>query len=215
MGTRIPGATGLDASSPPSPQREPGGSPAAGFADSGPIGLDAGSGAPASGTLTLVGWPRNLSWDEFRELASRPADEHEDAQIHSEVEPPSQVGVTSERGVLRVTSLRIQLRTVREDNWVVKDRKSAELLSHEQGHYDLTGLLGRDSGNEILAARASTRDELQAKVRDIIEKYREQAKTWTERYDSETDHSRNRDAQKRWDDQFRSATTSGRPFSPP
>jgi hypothetical protein len=215
MGERTPGVVGLNPVTPSDTRLSPGQSPGAGFADQRQIRLDSGGVSTGAGKLTIVGWPRNLSWSEFKEIPARPAGENEDAQIRSEAAPPSQAVVTSEGGALRVVSITIRLRTVREDCWVVKDQKSADLLSHEQGHYDLTGLLARDSGNEILAVRASSRDELQARVSTIVKKYQERAETWTKRYDSETDHSRNRDAQKRWDDQIHDAMKDGTPFSPP
>jgi flagellar biosynthesis chaperone FliJ len=72
--------------------------------------------------------------------------------------------------------------------------------------------MGRDMGNEIVAVRARGRDDLQTKVTQIIDKYRRRAKALTERYDTETDHSRNRQAQKKWDDAIQSAMKSGDPF---
>jgi len=194
---------------------QPGESPTAGWTDLGPVGMDAGGNASAPASLQISGWPRSISWDEFKDLSARPTGETEDAQIHSEVDQPSRVSVVREGGVYRVTSLTVTLRTVDEDNWVVTSQKSADLLSHEQGHYDITGLTGRDMGNEIVAVRARSRDDLQTKVTQIIEKYRRRAKALTERYDTETDHSRNRQAQKKWDDAIQSAMKSGDPFSAP
>jgi len=215
MADRIPGTTGFDPFSQTDERTGPGEAPGAGFGDRGSVGLDSDNSSTGSGTLVLSGWPRSLMWDEFRELPSRPVGEDEDAQIHSEVEPPSQVGITKQGGVLQVSSLRVVIRTVAEDTWVIKGTKTPELLSHEQGHFDLTGLLGRDSAREILAMRANSREELQSKVNDILRKYRNQATTWTESYDSENNHSQNRDAQKRWDDQIQKAIRDNKPFSPP
>jgi Bacterial protein of unknown function (DUF922) len=215
MGDRTPGVVGLDPFAEDAGARVPGKTPSAGWTDSGPIGLDAGSGTTAPVSLQISGWPRSISWDEFKELPARPPDETEDAQIHSEVDQPSRVGVVREHGVFRVTSLTVTLRTVSEDNWVVTAQKSDDLLSHEQGHYDITGLTGRDMGNEIVAVRAHSRADLQTKVTQIIEKYRRLAKALSGRYDTETDHSRNGQAQERWDDAIHAAMKSGDPFSGP
>ncbi len=215
MGDRIPGIVGTDPFVGADDARDPGESPGSGWTDLGPVGLDAGSGSSTAPTVQMAGWPRSISWDEFTELGARPPGETEDAQIHSEVDQPSQVSVVREGGAFRVSSLTVEIRVVRDDNWVVTSQKSDDLLSHEQGHYDLTGLLGRDMGNEIVAARGRSTADLQAKVTQIIQTYRQRAKTWTDRYDTETDHSRNRAAQKRWDDQMHSAMQSGARFSPP
>jgi hypothetical protein len=215
MGDRTPGVVGLDPFAKSEDVRNLPESPTAGWTDPGPVGLDAGSDATTPASLQVTGWPRSISWDEFKELSARPPGETEDAQIHSEVDQPSRVSVVRENGVYRVTSLTVSLRTVGEDNWVVSAQKSADLLSHEQGHYDITGLTGRDMGNEIVAVRARSRDDLQTKVTQIIEKYRQRPKALSERYDTETDHSRNRQAQKRWDGAIQSAMKSGNPFSGP
>jgi hypothetical protein len=215
MGDRISGVVGRDPFAETEDPRDPGESPTAGWTDLGPVGMDGGGDSSTPANLQISGWPRSITWDEFNELSARPPGETEDAQIHSEVDQPSRVSVVREGGIYRVTSLTVTLRTVNEDNWVVTSHKSADLLSHEQGHYDITGLMGRDMGNEIVAVRARSRQDLQTKVTQIIEKYRRRAKALSERYDTETDHSGNRQAQKRWDDAIQSAMKSGNPFSEP
>ena len=214
MGNVIPGVVGRDGFPLPDDSRDPGESPTASWTDQGPIGLDAGGDA-AKASLKITGWPRNITWDEFKELSARPSGENEDAQIHSEVDQPSEVAVVRESGIYRVTSLTVTIRTVTEDDWVVTSQKSAELLSHEQGHYDITGLMGRDMGKEIVAARASSKDDLQTKVTQIIEKYAQRAKDLSAQYDDETNHGRNRDAQKKWNDRIHSAMQSGARFTAP
>lgn len=215
MGERLPGVIGFE----PQPPGLAGTGdfipPDAGFGGPGPVGLDSGSGGPAS--LVLNGWPRALTWDDFRELGSRPADAagDENAQIHSDVNQPGRVRVSREDGQPRVSSLSVTISIVRADTWVVRSAKTAELLSHEQGHYDITGLSGRDMGNEILAARAGTIEDLQQQITDIIERYRQQAQELNTRYDTETGGGRNRDAQRRWDERIRGSISGGTPFSAP
>jgi hypothetical protein len=185
------------------------------FGDAGSVGLDTGGGGPAS--LVVSGWPRALTWDDFSDLESRPADAegNENAQIHCEINQPERVSVSREGGQRRVSSLTVTIGIVRADNWVVRSAKTPELLSHEQGHYDITGLMGRDMGNEILAARAGSLEDLQQQVTDIIERYRQRARDLNSRYDTETGGGRNRDAQRRWDERIRSCMSNGTPFSAP
>jgi hypothetical protein len=190
--------------------------PGTGFSESGPVGLDSGGGGgPAS--LVVTGWPRALTWDDFRELESRPSDAEgdENAQIHSDVNQPERVRVAREGGQQRVSALTVTISIIRADTWVVRSAKAAALLSHEQGHYDITGLTGRDMGNEILAARAGTLEDLQRQVTDIIERARQRAQDLNARYDTETGGGRNRDAQRRWDESIRSSISNGTSFSAP
>jgi len=164
----------------------------------------------------MGGWPRTLSWGDFPGVEARPPGANdESAQIHSEVDQPERVSVTRSGGQRRVSSLTVTIRIVREDTWVVNSQKTAELLSHEQGHYNITGLMGRDMGNEILAARAGTLADLQQQVTRIIERYRQRSQALSDQYDTETRNGRDRDAQRRWDDRIRQSMDQGTPFSAP
>lgn len=215
MGDRTPGVIGFDPLGAGFGEHGDFVPPDAGFGEPGPIGADTGGGGPAS--LVVSGWPRALTWDDFRELESRPADAEgdENAQIHSDVNQPERVSVAREGGQRRVSSLTVTISIIRADTWVVRSAKTAELLSHEQGHYDITGLTGRDMGNEILAARAGTLEDLQRQITDIIERTRQRAQELNARYDTETGGGRNRDAQRRWDERIRSCISNGTPFSAP
>jgi predicted secreted Zn-dependent protease len=89
------------------------------------------------------------------------------------------------------------------------------LLAHEQVHFDITGLSGRDMVREMLALRARTTDELQREVNRITQRYQELADHLTEQYDRETDHSRNADQQKRWATHIKYCIDNDKPLSGP
>jgi hypothetical protein len=180
--------------------------------DGGRTGLH-GGGPQAAAHVT--GWPRNLTWADFPEVASAPDASDENAQIHAEITQPTNVGVVHEHGQVRISSLTVNLSVDRGDSWVVRSAKADDLLSHEQGHFDITGMMGRDMGAEIMAARASSTGDLQTAVTAIIQRYRTLAKTLNDRYDTETNHGRNREAQARWDARIRSSMQSGARFTTP
>jgi hypothetical protein len=215
MGNRTPGVLGIEPFPPAGHGREGLVPPDAGFGEPGPTGGDSGTTGPAS--LLVSNWPRALTWDDFPELGSRPADAEgdENAQIAAEARQPERISVANEGGIRRVTSLTVTIQIVRENCWVVRTAKSAELLSHEQGHYDLTGLMGRDMGNEILAARAPSAAALQEQITAIIERFQRRARELTRQYDTQTGGGRNREAQGRWDQAIRTAMDSGSRFSAP
>jgi len=214
MGDRFSGIIGIE---PPPPE---GGSdgivlPGVGGDIPGPVGLDAGTGTgggPAS--LRLSGWPRDLTWDDFPEVSSDPDGIGEYAQISCEVTQPDQLSVQRQHGQLLVVGLSVNISIVRDQCWAVRGHKTPELLSHEQGHYNITGLTGRDMGNEIMAARAGTTDQLQTRITQIIQRTRERATALNERYDSETNHGINREAQQTWDDRISRSMRSGERFRP-
>jgi hypothetical protein len=215
MGNRTPGVLGFEPLPPAGFVRDGLVPPDAGFGDAGPTGGNSGTTTPAS--LVLSNWPRSLTWDDFPEVNSRPADAEgdENAQIAAEARQPDRIAVVNEGGVRRVTSLSITIQVVRENSWVVRSAKTPELLSHEQGHYDIQGLMGRDMGNEILAARAPSADALQQIVTEIIQRYRQRGIDLSAQYDTDTNHGRNREAQARWDRAIQTAMTSTTRFSAP
>jgi len=90
--------------------------------------------------------PRTLSWGDFPEVESRPEGEDENAQIHCEIRQPDRVSIMRQRGQVRISGLTVDISVMSSDSWVVRTQKTPELLSHEQGHFDLTGLMGRGNG---------------------------------------------------------------------
>lgn len=155
--------------------------------------------------VTIDGWPRQLIWEVFTECPGRPPGEKEVAQIHSEARAPKKVTFYRVDGLLRVTRLRLALRTIAVDTLVVGPLEADELLKHEQGHYDITGLLA----GENFAAKGHRARNLQVHIDRILKKYRHLADTLTKWYGRQTEHSRNWSAQKRWDDQIRNAKRTG------
>lgn len=170
-GGRIPGPIGAE--------REDDDPFGRGFTD--PVPLGGGSGAAAS--VVLAGWPRAISWSEFREVGSRPAGATEAAQIHSEVVQPDRVGVTREAGRVRLSGYTVRVRIVAEDTFVVTSQKSDALLVHEQGHYDITGLTARDMVADLAAIRAGSTADLQQEVSTIIARADALATSLTGLYD--------------------------------
>lgn len=83
-------------------------------------------------------------------------------------------------------------------SWVIPDKKSNDLLAHEQLHFDITELharkLRKAMRNYKLPEQEKIKEELKKIYRDI-----EYSRTqMQERYDLETDHSQNVQAQQKW-----------------
>ena len=161
----------------------------------------------------MSNWPRRISWDEFAGRDSRPLGVDEDAQIHSEGILPSNLTPVNENGRLRLPAITVELSVDRTETWVVTSRKTAELLAHEQGHYDITGLVGRDLAADLAALRGGSGRELQRKVTRLMEHHRGEAGRLTRLYDQETNHSRNRDEQSRWEGRIGEAIRQGTRFT--
>jgi hypothetical protein len=181
----------------------------------GPVGMKGGDACGSAPRLR--GWPRQIQWREFQDVSSRPAGEHEDAQIHAEAILDDNVSVCRERGQLKLGAFGVRVQVTESDSWVVTSAKSDALLAHEQGHFDLQGLDARKLMNDLAALRASSAEELQRLVRERIDRSRTDAQAMSDRYDSEseTDHGRNAGRQRLWEAAIREAIESGGAFTPP
>lgn len=179
----------------------------------GPVGMKGGGGK--CGSATLTGWPRNIGWREFTEIDSRPADEKEDAEIHAEANLGKEVGICPDGDKIRLGAFTVKLSVLKENSWVVKGTQADDLLSHEQGHYDLAGLYARKLMRELEAIRADDAPELQELVTAAIEQSRTDSQAISDRYDDETDHGRKADVQRRWKAAIKDAIDTGDPFKPP
>ena len=148
-------------------------------------------------------------------MSTRPAGEHEDAQIKTRTVQPARVRVARGDGLFRLENYQVRLTVVRDNSWVVRGRTQDALLAHEQGHFDITGLAARDLVRALAALRVSTTDELQREVSRLYEAYDTWANELSEQYDEETDHSRNTTAQANWasriQDCIRQGTRLGTP----
>jgi hypothetical protein len=81
--------------------------------------------------------------------------------------------------------------------WARMDKVNDALLAHEQGHFDI-GIL---CGKEILATfkttnfeRSNYRGQMQSIFQDVLKKYIDMGR----QYDKETEHYRNKEEQERW-----------------
>jgi hypothetical protein len=97
----------------------------------------------------MNGFPRSLTWSNFRPVANS-------------LSPPAQAqtgarwsttgwSVRVVNGAYRVHGARVNVGLDPHNTWAVPGaRTSAALLRHEQGHYDITGLIARDLIRKIL-----------------------------------------------------------------
>jgi len=187
----------------------------------------------------VSGFPRNLTWSQFRPVTTSPS-------------PPMQAQTSSsyrmnpwravlKAGTYRVQGLRITVSLSASGCWAVNSaRSSATLLRHEQGHYDITGLIARDLASSILdlsldaSVVAALKDagktandhlryvqgqfqksivEYGRQAADLLGKLQTNPATHSDgRYDVQTQHGVNAAAQARWDSLFSQVKSSGASF---
>src|SRR5215470_868208 len=97
----------------------------------------------------MSGFPRNLSWNDFPRVQNSPAPPHQARTAARWATTGWTVRVVN--GEYRVHGARVNVSLDGSNMWAVPGaRTSAALLRHEQGHYDITGLIARDLIRKIL-----------------------------------------------------------------
>jgi hypothetical protein len=81
-------------------------------------------------------------------------------------------------------------------SWSKKEHQSAPLLKHEQLHFDLTELYARKLKEEL--ERTSYTDDFKERITQIFNSKKTELSNIQQRYDDETDHSRNKEKQMEW-----------------
>jgi hypothetical protein len=122
----------------------------------------------------------------------------------------------------RVDHIQVQVEVERSLMWSVKADRSDALIQHEQGHYDIVALLGRDLYNELTGWEAGAkpkrfRDEthLKDEVARVLRRYKKHAvdlagsSSVVGLYDKKTAHGTNAKAQEQWTAALASARKDG------
>ena len=82
-------------------------------------------------------------------------------------------------------------------SWVLPDKKSAELLAHEQGHFDF-GLLLAAEFKKAIKSTVLLRSDYNQKIGFVFNSILSSVKQLEVQYDEETNHMKNKKEQLRW-----------------
>ena len=86
---------------------------------------------------------------------------------------------------------------VANKSWVKRRYKGdKELLKHEQLHFDITELYTRKFREEL--SKMTFTDNVKAEIKAVYKRITKEKVSFQEKYDLETDHSKNEAAQKKW-----------------
>ncbi len=158
-----------------------------------------------------------VTWDDFQ--AQPPPNAARAAHIETTVD--LRYGWTNGNGGTRLAdSVRLTIVVLRNKSWAKKQlirswsrQAQADLLRHEQGHFDITALMGRDLFIDLMALKGrsfASVDDLKAEVGRIAAIYAPQ--TVHTKYDStaETQHGGKAAPQAAWNGYIRTAFTTQR-----
>jgi len=148
-------------------------------------------------TITPNGFDRDIGWNEFSRVEEAPVRGDETALVHVHRRIRYRWEWTgSEYGAVGVTAS-ISMNTPR--SWVVQGTENNQLLAHEQGHYDISAIGTREEATLVAALTAERGRDIDASRREIGRQIQPRIDQANDRYDTETDHDRNRAVQSRWD----------------
>jgi len=165
----------------------------------------------------LLNRVRTVQWSDFH--APPPPHAAEDAHIETKVNL-SYGYSTGPNGAQLSDTVTVTIQLLGQQSWAKKQLINSwsqqarnGLLRHEQGHYDITALMGRDMFLDLMALKTQTfptLNALQTAVNALGQRYNPQP--IHNKYDSaqETDHGRKAVEQLAWDGYIRTAFTQKR-----
>jgi hypothetical protein len=161
--------------------------------------------------MAVTGWPSQLRWDQFQKLDSRPQGYTTDVWIKAEWKNPpgKKLKPVKDRKGWRLENVNLVVCLVNQHTWVVRGKESDKLLIHEQGHWDMAGLLVRELHQNLVALRARTPKELGELMRSANTRQERRYTQIDKLYDDETDHGKNTKQQTKWNNLIHSHRTGG------
>lgn len=148
--------------------------------------------------MALINFDYQLRWTDFRSVSIAPDFADEYAQIHPDV-TFTNFQLTRNRRALSITGVDVTIRLIPEDCWAVTSHQNADLLKHEQGHYDIAAISAREFHNRLLRISGADSDAIQSRVNTLFQQFQQTTDQADDRYDTLTNHSINVDVQHTWD----------------
>jgi hypothetical protein len=185
----------------------------------------------------LHGYPYTLRWSDFTEVKTSRIPPRQASTVASFNMTGWHVG--TDGGSFKVQGLSVRVSPNKHSSWAVKSGKTATLLDHEQGHFDITGLIARDLARKVLdlslpvsevaalKEAGTTADQHKRyalkQFQKLISGFGKEAVALMNRlqsntpgknglYDANTNHGNDPAAQARWDAFFKRMQTSTEDF---
>ena len=177
------------------------------------------------GRTALEGNDLSLTWGDFQGAIPSNRPGGEDAYTEARFDLNYGYDWDDSHGSVhgyRITDVLVQVALEQGKMWSVKKGQTAALLQHEQGHYDILALLGRDLFDELTGWNSSNppkRFRKQTDLKDAANRTLRGYKSLAAKlagsssadgvYDKQTNHGQDAKAQEKWDKALADARTNG------
>ena len=141
---------------------------------------------------------RLLTWEDF---TGRPDKKSEHAAMASWKIYYSYQGINFNGDTAMLRGLKINLELDKDRSWLKKGRETGDLLKHEQGHFNVGLLCQQEMLKQFtntVFLKSGWQDKIQKLFNNILDKYLQMDL----KYDTETNHSKQKEMQQKWDSFF-------------
>jgi hypothetical protein len=115
---------------------------------------------PPTAVPAVQGWPSALEWSQFRVVSAAPDGGKEYAQTATTQAAVPEITVERHGRQFRLGPFTLPVSLNQDDCWVVKDKATAQLLRHEQVHWDIAGLVAHETSRALKSVSAARTQDL-------------------------------------------------------
>jgi hypothetical protein len=152
----------------------------------------------------MKGWPRTVKWNEFTGTVPTKSSRTVSAGVLRAAKAHARFYCTYKHtsadrsGLVRLKNIRIKVRLNSSTSWSDTSMRTAALLKHEQGHYDITGLAGRDLARAMLDLGRVKKRAIKPTLRKLKKNLDALVKKSDTAYDKGTVHGSDKKEQNNW-----------------
>jgi hypothetical protein len=172
----------------------------------------------------LEGHDESLQWRDFQGAVPKARPSREAAYTEARFDLNYGYDYDTEHATkgYRITEVHVRVTLERARMWVVTSAKTADLLQHEQGHYDIVALLSRDLFQELTGwntAKPPKRFRKEIDLTGAAERLRRSTRALILQldgsgrsvgvYDKQTNHGLDAKAQEEWNKALAAARSNG------
>lgn len=157
--------------------------------------------ADTFGAATVTASSDTISWTAAYKLTWQDFQGPEDPSSRGVAATHS--GLISNASLAPDNTVRITVKAVflRNTSWVKQEGRTADVLHHEQGHFDITEIYARRA-NAAFKNHTFTRKNFNKEVSRIFNAFVEESNRIQQQYDLETNHSINEAKQQEWNEKI-------------